>query len=656
MYNKLVNFKYYKVLILLLSLTLISLTNVSKSVSNILVSNQNTVTNENYDFVKFDILFGKIFETKPTKILIGLKANLLPEWKIYWRNPGDAGLPPEIKWEAGNNIKSMNLQFPNPKRFKFFGIETFGYENEVIFPIVIERLNKNKKISGQLLFEAQICAEICVPVSFNYDLSKLTKNYKNNSKLSDILKYKSKVPKNVGHKDLELFSFDKFDSKLKLTFINKLNINPYDIIVEDNKGFILEKPSYSKTGEVLNLTINFKDNKNYEFEFLKLTFLNNENSYERIITNTSNLHNKNILNFNKNKISIGVEIFIIALIGGFILNFMPCVLPVLSLKMVQLVNLRTVNKVIFRKKILFNILGILTSFLLLAVGTYIVKSAGELVGWGVQFQNPSFLIFMILLTAFFGFNLLGLFNLFLPPKILNILSYRGEGFLGDFITGITLTLLATPCTAPLVGTAVGFALSGGTFEIFSILLIMGLGLSLPLILIMLFPKIISIIPKPGKWLVTFKKFMAIFLLLTSLWLINLLIKLETKIETNINNYSSLEIVNWDINKNFSLPNQLAAKGEIVFVDITADWCLTCQVNKALVLDTKKISEIFNSNNVKVLVLDWTKPNENIKNFLTKKGRYGIPYNEIYGPLLLNGKILSELLTIKEIQKYINKAK
>ena len=656
MYNKLVNFKYYKVLILLLSLTLISLTNVSKSVSNILVSNQNTVTNENYDFVKFDILFGKIFETKPTKILIGLKANLLPEWKIYWRNPGDAGLPPEIKWEAGNNIKSMNLQFPNPKRFKFFGIETFGYENEVIFPIVIERLNKNKKISGQLLFEAQVCAEICVPVSFNYDLSKLAKNYNNNSKLSDILKYKRKVPKNVGHKDLELFSFDKFDSKLKLTFINKLNINPYDIIVEDNKEFIFEKPSYSKTGKLLNLTINFKDNKNYEFEFLKLTFLNNDNSYERIITNTSNLPNKNILNFNENKILIGLEIFIIALIGGFILNFMPCVLPVLSLKMVQLVNLRTENKVIFRKKILFNILGILTSFLLLAVGTYIVKSAGELVGWGVQFQNPSFLIFMILLTAFFGFNLLGLFNLFLPPKILNILSYRGEGFLGDFITGITLTLLATPCTAPLVGTAVGFALSGGTFEIFSILLIMGLGLSLPLILIMLFPKIISIIPKPGEWLVTFKKFMAIFLLLTSLWLINLLIKLETKIETNINNYSSLEIVNWDINKNFSLPNQLAAKGEIVFVDITADWCLTCQVNKALVLDTKKISEIFNSNNVKVLVLDWTKPNENIKNFLTKKGRYGIPYNESYGPLLLNGKILSEFLTIKEIQKYINKAK
>ena len=100
---------------------------------------------------------------------------------------------------------------------------------------------------------------------------------------------------------------------------------------------------------------------------------------------------------------------------------------------------------------------------------------------------------------------------------------------------------------------------------------------------------------------------------------------------------------------------MSAKGEIVFVDITADWCLTCQVNKALVLDTREVSEIFRKNNVKVLVLDWTKPNENIKKFLNKKGRYGIPYNEIYGPSLLNGKILSELLTIKEIQEYIKTA-
>ncbi len=649
MHNKLVHIKYYIIVIYLLFLTLTSLLYVKKSEANTLVSNQNIVNNENYKFVKFDILFGKILKTTPSKILIGLKVNLLPEWKIYWRNPGDAGLPPEIKWENGNNIKSMSLLFPNPKRFTFFGIETLGYEKEVIFPIEIERFNENKQISGLLQFEAQVCAEICVPVNFNYDLSRLTYNDKNGSKLTDILKYKNKVPKYVGSKDIELFSFQRFDDKLKLTFINKLNISPYDIIVEDNKEYIFEKPTYSKTGEILNLTINFKEKKDFEFEFLKLTFLSNNFNYEKIITKLSNLQNES-------KNFVGLEIFIIALFGGFVLNFMPCVLPVLSLKMIQLVNLRTENKVKFKKKILFNIFGILTSFLLLAIGTYIVKSAGELVGWGVQFQNPYFLIFMIFLTSFFGFNLLGLFNYFLPSKILKILSYRGDGFVGDFITGITLTLLATPCTAPLVGTAVGFALSGDTFEIFYTLMTMGLGLSLPLFLIILFPKIISIIPKPGKWLVIFKKIMAILLFLTSIWLFNILLKLETRIKPNLNNYNNLEIINWDINKNIFLPNQLTTKGEIVFVDITADWCLTCQVNKTFVLETKEVSEIFRRNNVKVLVLDWTKPNEYIKRFLTKKERYGIPYNEIYGPSLPGGKILSEILTIKEIQEYIKKAK
>ncbi len=656
MHNKLVQNKSYIIVIFLLFLTLISFSYIKKPESNTLVSKQNIVNNEDYEFVKFDILFGKILETTPSKILIGLKVNLSPEWKIYWRNPGDAGLPPEIKWEFGNNIKLMNLLFPNPKRFTFFGIETFGYEKEVIFPIEIERLNENKQISGLLRFEAQVCAEICVPVNFNYDLSKLNYNSMNNSKLRDILKYKKKVPKYVESKDIQLLSFRHFDDKLKLTLSNKLNLSPYDIIVEDNKEDVFEKPSFSKTGKLLNLTINLKDKKDFEFDFLKLTFLSNDHNYEKIITKSLHFENENILKFNENKNFIGFEIFIIALFGGFILNFMPCVLPVLSLKMIQLVNLRTENKLIFKKKIFFNILGILTSFLLLAVSTYIVKSMGELVGWGVQFQNPYFLIFMIFLTSFFGFNLLGFFNYFLPSKILNILSYRGDGFVGDFITGITLTLLATPCTAPLVGTAVGFALSGDTFEIFYTLMTMGLGLSLPLILIILFPKIISIIPKPGKWLVIFKKIMAIFLFLTSIWLINILIKLETKIESNLNNYKNLEIINWDINKNILLPNQFTAKGDIVFIDITADWCLTCQVNKALVLETKEVSDIFRKNNVKVLVLDWTKPNENIKKFLTKKERYGIPYNEIYGPSLPDGKILSELLTIKEIQEYIKKAK
>ena len=151
--------------------------------------------------------------------------------------------------------------------------------------------------------------------------------------------------------------------------------------------------------------------------------------------------------------------------------------------------------------------------------------------------------------------------------------------------------------------------------------------------------------------------MAFLLLATSVWLITILVELESKTnKVSLPNVSNKSIINWNINNNFNLPNQLAREGKIIFIDITADWCLTCKVNKIFVIDTKEIAELFSENNVKVLRLDWTKPNEKIKKFLALKGRYGIPYNEIYSPLLPNGKIFPELLTVKVIREYLDLAK
>ena len=406
---------------------------------------------------------------------------------------------------------------------------------------------------------------------------------------------------------------------------------------------------------MLNLSINLTNKNKYNFTGLKFTFLSDNYSYQASIRNLKTLKTNNVLNNIDNP--LGFQILLIAFIGGFILNFMPCVLPVLSLKMIQLVSLSSKSRTVYNKKLFFNILGILTTFFLLATMTYFIKASGNLVGWGIQFQNPYFLIFMIVLTSFFALNLLGIFHYFLPTKLLSILSYKGEGFFGDFLTGMFLTFLATPCTAPLVGTAIGFALSGSTIEIYSVLLIMGFGLSLPLILFGLFPRMISFIPKPGNWLIIFKKLMALLLLITSLWLINVLVELQSNTnkfsETNISDKS---IINWNISGNISLPNQLVKEGKTVFIDITADWCLTCKVNKIFVIDTNEVSELFKKNNVIILRLDWTKPNEKIKQFLALKGRYGIPFNEIYSPLIPDGKIFPELLTVKVIREYLDTAK
>ena len=652
-------FNFKKYIIILFSILFYSLLNSSICLSNSLVQNNNFITNQKYDFVKIKLLNVIKYDGANPTILLGLKVTLSPGWKIYWRNPGDAGLPPEIKWSNTNKIQSLKLLFPSPIRFDFYGIETFGYENEVIFPMEIVNSGNNKTLSGNLDFSAQVCSKICVPVNKLFDLSRIDYNYENASILKEITRYKSMVPILAQDKELKLLSYNFQDKKLNLVFDKKFTFKVNDIIIEDSKDRVYPKPFFTTENQLMNISIDTKDIKNEDLnnQKLHLTFINDKSSFKKSIT-TTNLLTSNLISDTHNiAIIFGFKILLVAFIGGFILNFMPCVLPVLSLKMIQLINYRDQNQFNFRLKIFFNIFGILTTFICLAIGTYFIKTAGDMVGWGVQFQSEYFLIFMITLTLIFSLNLFGIFQFYLPSKFLSILSYRTNGFAGDFLTGMFMTLLATPCTAPFVGTAIGFALAGTTFEIFTIFIVMGFGLSFPLIIFSLFPNIISFIPKPGNWFVLFKKLMALLLLGTAIWLTSILVKLNSDFfyssKSNIDNQITS---NWDITNNIELPNQLARQGKIVFIDITADWCLTCKVNKFLVTDTMDVKELFQKYKVTVLRLDWTKPNYEIKRFLSRKGRYGIPFNEIYGPSLPNGKIFPELLNQNTIKEYITLAK
>ncbi|MDC1356051.1 protein-disulfide reductase DsbD family protein [Pseudomonadota bacterium] len=658
MYNHLMNLNSKKIVIILLSFIFFYIVNLGTSFSNTLSQNQFPDKNESYDFVQFDLLFGKKFEQEPSKILLGLKVTLSPKWKIYWRNPGDAGLPPEINIKSSNNIKSFDLFFPSPKRFNFYDIETFGYDEEVIFPVIIKSLDNSNGISGILELNAQVCSEICVPVSHKFNLLNLDYIKDNSSRLEDILLYNSTVPQILKNNQLKLTSTITEDNKLKFNFVNDLNIKPTDIIVEDIDGNIYKKPIYSSKNKTLKVIIDINTTKvDYLNKYTKLTFLTNDMSYEKVIKDLKKLKNNNLAKKINSNSYFGFEIILIAFLGGIILNFMPCVLPILSLKMVQLVSYRSSKKDIYRNKIFFNILGILTTFILFAVTAHLIKTAGEIVGWGIQFQNPYFIFFMIIITLFFSLNLFGFFQYFIPSKILTILSYKKEGFLGDFLTGMFLTLLATPCTAPFVGTAIGFALSGSVFEIYSILIIMGIGLSTPLILILIFPGIISVLPKPGNWLIVFKKIMGLLLLLTTIWLSSIFLELNNNNNKISKNSSNSELlVNWDINNNLYLLEELVKQGNIVFLDVTADWCLTCLINKTLVLDTQEVTQLFKKNKIITLRLDWTKPNDNIKRFLVNNDRFGIPFNKIYGPSMSKGKIFPELLTVKTIRKYIEVTK
>ncbi len=650
MNNHQVSFKFIKILILFVCSFYINFNEVKKSYGSLSIKNNIDEPSQNLEFVKFNLLFGQKLTNQFNDYLLGLEVNLLPKWKIYWKNPGDAGLPPEISWKNASNVDSVSLLYPMPKRFIFFDIQTFGYENEVIFPLEIKLIDKEKKLSGFLDLNAQICSEICVPITQKFDLNKLNFIKEDTTSFKKIINYKNKIPKRVTKEQLDLVSINIHKEVVSLKFKNYAISSINDVIIEDENGFINYKPEILGNNDNLNIKFN-KTNKEINPQILKLTFLTNDIGYETTLDNLNDY-----LLENPSVYSLGLQIIFIAFVGGLILNFMPCVLPVLSLKMVQLVSYRTESVWVFRKKLLFNILGILTTFLLLSILAILIKSTGDYVGWGIQFQSPYFLVFMILLTCFFAFNLFGVFHYFLPSKVLSFLSYNKDGYLGDFVTGIFLTFLATPCTAPLVGTAIGFALSGNILEIFSILLVMGVGLSLPLILLLFFPSIIKIIPKPGNWLNTFKKIMGFLLLLTSIWLMSILYSLLNSTNPLSNVKKEDYEIRWDIEKNLLYPSQLAKEDEIVFVDITADWCITCKVNKNLVLNNPEIVEMFSKNNVKFLQLDWTKPNDKIKEFLALKNRYGLPYNEIYSSSIPNGKILPEILSKKIVKEFIDMAK
>jgi suppressor for copper-sensitivity B len=650
MNNHQVSFKFIKILILFVCSFYINFNEVKKSYGSLSIKNNIDEPSQNLEFVKFNLLFGQKLTNQFNDYLLGLEVNLLPKWKIYWKNPGDAGLPPEISWKNASNVDSVSLLYPMPKRFIFFDIQTFGYENEVVFPLEIKLIDKEKKLSGFLDLNAQICSEICVPITQKFDLNKLNFIKEDTTSFKKIISYKNKIPKRVTKKQLDLVSINIHKEVVSLKFKNYAISSINDVIIEDENGFINYKPEILGNNDNLNIKFN-TINKEINPQILKLTFLTNDIGYETTLDNLNDY-----LLENPSVYSLGLQIIFIAFVGGLILNFMPCVLPVLSLKMVQLVSYRTESVWVFRKKLLFNILGILTTFLLLSILAILIKSTGDYVGWGIQFQSPYFLVFMILLTCFFAFNLFGVFHYFLPSKVLSFLSYNKDGYLGDFVTGVFLTFLATPCTAPLVGTAIGFALSGNILEIFSILLVMGVGLSLPLILLLFFPSIIKIIPKPGNWLNTFKKIMGFLLLLTSIWLMSILYSLLNSTNPLSNVKKEDYEIRWDIEKNLLYPSQLAKEDEIVFVDITADWCITCKVNKNLVLNNPEIVEMFSKNNVKFLQLDWTKPNDKIKEFLALKNRYGLPYNEIYSSSIPNGKILPEILSKKIVKEFIDMAK
>lgn len=390
------------------------------------------------------------------------------------------------------------------------------------------------------------------------------------------------------------------------------------------------------------------------------------------------------------------SILLLAFLGGVILNAMPCVLPVLSLKFLSLVEGASHG----RKGTVYGALattaGILVSFWALALAAIAAKSAGSAVGWGVQFQNPAFVTGLLLVVTLFSLNLWGLFEIPLPQKLAQ-LGGQGptEGLGGHFASGLFATLLATPCSAPFLGTALGFALSRPAGTILAVFTAVAVGLAAPYLLLAAAPGFARVLPRPGAWMLTLRGFLGFLLAATAVWLLYVLGGQVSRVHlagvqlavlalalcvwlvprlrgswsrglawagvlaamgvavalasapaeggtSSLAKEPVARLIPWEPFDR-ARAESVAEAGQAVFVDVTADWCFTCKVIEGRVLETEPVAEAFRRHGVLPMRADWTNRDPGIAKFLEEHGRFGIPFYLLYRPGQ-EPRVFSELLT------------
>ncbi len=377
---------------------------------------------------------------------------------------------------------------------------------------------------------------------------------------------------------------------------------------------------------------------------------------------------------------------LLGFLGGLILNAMPCVLPVLSLKVFGLMKSAKGGRRALTTGSLATAAGIILSFLLLAGAAIGARAAGVAVGWGIQFQEPLFVGALAVVILLFTLNMWGLFEIHLPQAMARVgSSGPSEGLAGHLVTGFFATLMATPCSAPFLGTALGFALtqdSGTTAAMFGAI---GTGMASPYLLLAAFPAAGRVLPKPGAWMATFKVVMGFLLAATLVWLlfvmsglvsaprvaffeigllaVALAIWLASRATRGRPGRSIagmaaavltvLAVATVAAGRSEAGPStfgvapedrliawepfdrdraeELAAAGSYVFVDVTADWCFTCKVNETLFIETEDVAGAFERHDVIAMRADWTRRDESIGRYLADFGRYGIPFYVLYRP-------------------------
>jgi suppressor for copper-sensitivity B len=609
----------------------------------------------------------------------GVEIQLKPGWKTYWRSPGDAGFPPQLTFDGSVNVASATLAYPTPHRFELFGLETFGYKQEVVYPIAVTPLHPGQAISLRGHLRYLVCAQVCIPYEAELALDIPAGTALPSDQAPLMNHYRAMVPGDGRGLGLALDDV-RIDAAGRLVVQASSDGQAFtapDLLVEGPNSLNFGKPDVvlAENGSRATLTLPIDHSiaaGQPVVGDLTLTLTDGERGLEekaRLLGLNPgplmSLAPDAAISYRAPHQAAPVEmplllILGIAVMGGLILNVMPCVLPVLILKLTSVLAHGGGEGRAVRLSFLATAGGIVAAFLALATVLVGLKLAGLEIGWGIQFQQPLFLAVLAGICLVFAANLWGWFEVPLPAMA-GDLALAAESrlgrkrMLGAFMTGVFATVLATPCSAPFVGTAIGFALARGGGEIYAIFLALAIGLALPYLAVAAVPHLAVMLPRPGRWMIGLKKLLGLSMAATAAWLVWVLagqVGILRPIAPAEQAFAGP--VHWQAFDRAQIP-QLVASGKTVFVDVTADWCLTCKANKALVVDREPVSTRLNQDNIVAMEADWTRPNPAIGDYLASFSRYGIPLNVVYGPKAPEGIALTELLTSAEVIAALHRA-
>ena len=636
---------------------------------------------------------------------IGLQFNIDPTWHTYWINPGETGIPTSLKLELPAGFTAGELQFPVPKKFiTDYGFDVreagYGYETSVVHTMTITppsdlKPGESITLTGQSAF--LMCdPHTCIPGKADLSITLQTGTASVTAPEKGVIDFfTNKLPKTV-EAPLAV-SLEGENVVLKTTVPAgtlpvgaKLHFYPLQNLVLD----AFADATVTVAGDAITISGTKHESLTAapaEFAGLVIAETGTGSSGFLVSTAgaaatpaTSATTEETAPESGTEAVAASEElpfgggilgIVLAAFLGGIILNVMPCVFPVISLKVMSFVGLAGEDKRKVLAHSLVFALGILVFFWILTIAMLVLRSVGgEDIGWGVQLRYPGFVIGLIFVMVIVALSLFGVFEIGASMTAVGGDLANKSGYAGSFWSGALAVLLATPCTAPLMAPAIGFALAAPAPLMFLVFTSLGLGLAAPYFIFAIFPKLLDHLPAPGAWMETFKQLMGFPMLAVVVWLTGVLSKqLDVAgLQWALTAVLFVAIAGWIIGRFAGYDRSTAARnkarvaaalvfllsigiaweatakkvapstidiaeviaghraeGKHVFVDFTAEWCITCKVNKRVAINTAAVQEAFKANNVEFVTADWTNEDPSITKVLAEFGRSGVPFYLLY---------------------------